>query len=129
MVDILNDPLARSINWPAEPSPDLDKVVGPPAFSRFLRNVLIVFGGLALMTVMLVVVRETKYSPRAAVDGYLSALEERDTKAALERLDTPQSASQLRRVCCTARWCRAPTIPRRPTTRSPRSTPTAISRR
>ena len=92
MVDVLNDPHGEVHNWPAEPSPDLEMVVGPPAFSRFLRNVLIIFGGLALITVLLVVVRDTKYSPSAAVDGYLSALAERDTKAALERLD-PQSGA------------------------------------
>ena len=68
MVDVLNDPHGEVHNWPAEPSPDLEMVVGPPAFSRFLRNVLIIFGGLALITVLLVVVRDTKYSPSAAVD-------------------------------------------------------------
>ena len=93
MVDVLNDPHGEVHNWPAEPSPDLEMVVGPPAFSRFLRNVLIIFGGLALITVLLVVVRDTKYSPSAAVDGYLSALAERDTKAALERLDPQSGAS------------------------------------
>src|SRR6476469_5512283 len=59
MVDVLNDPHGEVHNWPAEPSPDLEMVVGPPAFSRFLRNVLIIFGGLALITVLLVVVRDT----------------------------------------------------------------------
>jgi hypothetical protein len=95
MVDILSGSAPGMAPESVDDDRELRRVVAPPKFSKVLRNALIVFGGLVILATVLVVVRETKYSPEAAVNGYLSALEERDTTAAFGRLDQPGQLTGL----------------------------------
>ena len=64
-----------------------------PASRRSFFRFCAVFGALVLLTIALVVIRATEYSPAAAVRDYFSALQERDASALWPIIDPDEAVS------------------------------------
>jgi len=74
---------------PGQPG-DLGAVASPPPAKKFAIAVFSTIGVLVLVAGGLVWARAVFYSPEAAVNGYISALQNRDVAAALTHLDPPR---------------------------------------
>lgn len=75
---------------PSEQPGDLRAVVSPPPAKKFAVAIFSTIGVLVIIAGGLVWARAVFYSPEAAVNGYLSALQNRDATAALTHLGPPR---------------------------------------
>ena len=71
---------------PSERAADLRAVVSPPPAKKFAVAIFSTIGVLVIIAGGLVWARAVFYSPEAAVNGYISALQNRDATAALTHL-------------------------------------------